>query len=146
LFVIGQQYTCPSAKRAAYTIEDKFFQKLFFRTLSFLTLEEVRSIAAQAPIPIFVKDENSVYKWANHAFCSFILDATIENLVNKRVTQVLCPEEGEAVLRSDAYVLQREGAVRTFELSVKSQQYKVMKMYTRLRDGTKVLIGAVGSF
>jgi hypothetical protein len=48
-------YSFPTAKRGAFTIEDKFFQKLFFRTLSFLTLEEVRSICAQAPIPIFVK-------------------------------------------------------------------------------------------
>lgn len=134
----------PPIKRSRFSLEDKYYQKLFFRSLSFMTLEELRSLCAQAPVPIFVKDENSVYKWANHAFCSFILDT--DSVVNKRTTELLCRTEGEEVLKSDHYLLQREGKIKTFDLLVKSQAYTVMKLYTTLRGGTKVLVGAVGTF
>jgi hypothetical protein len=51
------------------------------------------------------------------------------------------------VMKSDQYLLQREpGLIQTFNLNVKCQPYKVMKMYTRLRDGNRVLVGAVGQF
>lgn len=137
----------PAAKRPKYSLEDRYFQKLFFKTLPFLTLEELRSVCGQAPIPMFVKDEQGVYKWANHIFCAFILDANMETVINRRPSQFLNAQEGEEVVKSDQYLLQREpGLIQTFDLNVKCQPYKVMKMYTRLRDGNRVVVGAVGQF
>eukprot|EP01122_Echinamoeba_exundans_P012272 TRINITY_DN5086_c0_g1_i1.p1 TRINITY_DN5086_c0_g1~~TRINITY_DN5086_c0_g1_i1.p1 ORF type:complete len:553 (+),score=97.81 TRINITY_DN5086_c0_g1_i1:68-1726(+) len=139
--------SAPAPKRPKYSLEDRYFQKLFFKSLPFLTLEELRSVCGQAPIPMFVKDEQGVYKWANHIFCAFILDTNIESVINRRPAQFLNAQEGEEVVKSDQYLLQREpGLIQTFNLNVKCQPYKVMKMYTRLRDGNRVLVGAVGQF
>eukprot|EP01126_Amoeba_proteus_P066725 TRINITY_DN9714_c0_g1_i1.p1 TRINITY_DN9714_c0_g1~~TRINITY_DN9714_c0_g1_i1.p1 ORF type:complete len:666 (+),score=118.68 TRINITY_DN9714_c0_g1_i1:2391-4388(+) len=42
-------------KRPRYLLEAKYFQKLFFNSLTYLTLPQISAICGRAPIPIFVK-------------------------------------------------------------------------------------------
>jgi hypothetical protein len=134
------------SKRRKYLLEAEFYQKLFFKCLTFMTLEEIATVCRNAPIPIFVKDENSVYRYANPAFCEFILDTVCkENILNKSTVQVFQGKEGEEVVKTDKYIMSREGKIITFNLAVNRQEYRVMKRYTKLRDGLKVVVGAVVS-
>eukprot|EP01121_Diplochlamys_sp_Union-15-3_P012663 TRINITY_DN3825_c0_g2_i1.p1 TRINITY_DN3825_c0_g2~~TRINITY_DN3825_c0_g2_i1.p1 ORF type:complete len:578 (+),score=96.67 TRINITY_DN3825_c0_g2_i1:81-1814(+) len=133
-------------KKSKYLLETRFYQKLFFQSLNFMTLEELSSIAKSAPLPFFVKDQLSVYKYVNKAFCLFILNtARTEQVLNKTPTQILGYKEGEDILKHDKYVLDREGEINFFSVSVHKQEYRVMKIYTTLRDGSKVVVGAVVS-
>lgn len=126
------------------SFEDKVFQKLFFRSLAFLSLEELRALAQTAPLPIFVKDEQGVYLLANPAFCSFVYDESWDAIVHRSASQLLDAHESERISRADQYIMQREGNIGTFTLSVKHQDYRVMKLYTKLRDcETKLVVGAV---
>lgn len=126
------------------SFEDKVFQKLFFRSLAFLSLEELRALAQTAPLPIFVKDEQGVYLLANPAFCSFVYDESWDAIVHRSASQLLDAQESERISRADQYIMQREGNIGTFTLSVKHQDYRVMKLYTKLRDcETKLVVGAV---
>lgn len=43
------------SKRPKYLLEAKYFQKLFFNTLQFLTVPQISVVTARAPVPIFVK-------------------------------------------------------------------------------------------
>jgi hypothetical protein len=91
-----------------------------------------------------IQDENSVYRYVNDAFCEFILDTVCkENILNKDTTQVIQGKEGEDVVKTDKYLMSREGKIITFNLAVNRQEYRVMKRYTKLRDGMKVVVGAV---
>lgn len=45
----------------------------------------------------------------------------------------------------DKYLMTREGKIMTFNVAVNRQEYRVIKLYTRLRDGMKVVVGAVVS-
>ena len=124
--------------------EDKVFQKLFFRSLTFLSLEELRALAQTAPLPIFVKDEQGAYLLANPAFCSFVYDENWDSIANRSAQQLLEAEESERINRADEYIMAREGNIGTFYLSVKHQDYRVMKLYTKLRDcDQKLVVGAV---
>ena len=124
--------------------EDKVFQKLFFRSLCFLSLEELRALAQTAPLPIFVKDEQGAYMLANPAFCSFVYDETWEAIANRSAEQLLEADESERINKADEYCMEREGNIGTFYLSVKHQDYRVMKLYTKLRDcDQKVVVCAV---
>jgi hypothetical protein len=92
----------------------------------------------------FIQDENSVYRYVNAAFCEFILDTVCkENILNKNTTQVIQGKEGEDVVKTDNYIMSREGKIITFNVAVNRQEYRVMKRYTKLRDGQKVVVGAV---
>lgn len=136
----------PSAT-GSHSFEDKVFQKLFFRSLAFLNLEELKALAQTAPLPIFVKDENGSYLIANSAFCSFVYDESWDAIANRSADQLLEKDESDKITRADAYIMAREGNIGTFYLSVKHQDYKVMKLFTKLRDGDqKVVVGAVVTF
>jgi len=137
---------CKKRKRPQYLLESRFYQKLFFKSINFMTLDELSSIFKSAPLPFFVKDENSVYKYVNSAFCHFILDtARADTVLNKTTTQLLAGKEGEDIVKHDKYLLDREGEINVFSVSVHKQEYRVMKIFTTLRDGTKVVVGAVVS-
>lgn len=126
------------------TFEEKVFQKLFFRSLTFLSLEELRVLAQSAPLPIFVKDDQGAYLLANPSFCSFVYDDTWEAIAHRRVGDLLDPEESERVARADEYIMAREGSIGTFYLSIRRQDFKIMKLYTKLRDCPhKLVVGAV---
>lgn len=134
----------PAMAYAGGSFEDKVFQKLFFRSLTFLSLEELRALADSAPLPIFVKDEQGAYLLANPAFCSFIYDDSWDSIAHRSAEELLEAEESEPIHRADEYIKAREGNVGTFYLSVKQQDYKVMKLYTKLRDcAQKLVVGAV---
>jgi hypothetical protein len=136
----------PPMKRRKYILETEFYQKLFFKSIAFMTLDELASLCNNAPIPLFVKDENSVYKYVNTSFCNFILDTVRkDNIVNKRTNQVLSGHEADEVVKMDKYLMTREGKIMTFNVAVNRQEYRVIKLYTRLRDGMKVVVGAVVS-
>lgn len=136
----------PPLKRRKYILETEFYQKLFFKSIAFMTLDELASLCNNAPIPLFVKDENSVYKYVNTSFCNFILDTVRkDNIVNKRTNQVLSGHEADEVVKMDKYLMTREGKIMTFNVAVNRQEYRVIKLYTRLRDGMKVVVGAVVS-
>lgn len=138
--------TMPPMKRRKYILETEFYQKLFFKSIAFMTLDELASLCNNAPIPLFVKDENSVYKYVNTSFCNFILDTVRkDNIVNKRTNQVLSGHEADEVVKMDKYLMTREGKIMTFNVAVNRQEYRVIKLYTRLRDGMKVVVGAVVS-
>jgi hypothetical protein len=51
--------TCGSqvggAKRPKYLLEVKYYQKLFFSCLQFMTLPQISAVCSRAPVPIFVK-------------------------------------------------------------------------------------------
>lgn len=134
----------PPAGAGFGSFEDKVFQKLFFRSLCFLSLEELRALAQTAPLPIFVKDEQGAYMLANPAFCSFVYDETWETIANRSAEQLLEADESERINRADEYCREREGNIGTFYLSVKHQDYRVMKLFTKLRDcDQKLVVGAV---
>lgn len=128
------------------SFEDKVFQKLFFRSLAFLSLEELRALAQTAPLPVFVKDEQGIYLLANPAFCSFVYDENWDSIVHRTCHQLLDAQESERITRADQYIMQREGSVGTFTLSVKHQDYRVMKLYTKLRDTDEKLVVGVVTF
>jgi PAS domain-containing protein len=134
----------PAAMAMGGSFEDKVFQKLFFRSLTFLSLEELRALAQSAPLPIFVKDEQGAYLLANPAFCSFIYDDSWDAIAHRSAEDLLEAEESEPIHRADEYIKAREGNIGTFYLSVRNQDYKVMKLYTKLRDCEhKLVVGAV---
>lgn len=100
--------------------------------------------AQSAPLPIFVKDDQGAYLLANPSFCSFVYDDTWEAIAHRRVGDLLDPEESERVARADEYIMAREGSIGTFYLSIRRQDFKIMKLYTKLRDCPhKLVVGAV---
>jgi len=133
------------SKRPRFLLEAKFFQKLFFSCMQFMTLPEIARVANNAPIPIFVKDENSVYIYINPTFCHFITDLSrTERVLNHTTQQVFEPRDASAVAEDDKFLVQQgEGTLKTFDVSIKKQEFRVMKEYCALRDGKKVILGAV---
>jgi PAS domain-containing protein len=132
-------------KRPRFLLEAKFFQKLFFSCMQFMTLPEIARVANAAPIPIFVKDENSVYIYINPTFCHFITDLSrTERVLNHTTQQIFEPRDASEVVEHDKFLVQQgEGTLKTFDVSIKKQEFRVMKEYCALRDGKKVILGAV---
>jgi len=134
-------------KRPRYLLETKFFQKLFFNCLHFMTLEEISLVCSRAPVPLFVKDEASVYIYINLTFCNFIMDvARTERILNKSTSQVLGQSEAVDVVKQEKFLMAHDqGTIKTFNVNIQKQTFKVMKQWTLLKDGKKVIIGAVVS-
>jgi len=132
-------------KRPRFLLEAKFFQKLFFSCMQFMTLPEIARVANAAPIPIFVKDENSVYIYINPTFCHFITDLSrTERVLSHTTQQIFEPRDASEVVEHDKFLVQQgEGTLKTFDVSIKKQEFRVMKEYCALRDGKKVILGAV---
>jgi len=121
---------------------------MFFNCLHFLTLNELASVCGRAPVPVFVKDSNSVYLYVNATFCSFILDLNrVDQVLNQSTTQLLGRVEGTEILQQEQLLMTQieEGTIKEFDVTVKKQNFKVMKQWTALRDGQKVIAGAVVS-
>jgi len=135
----------PPHKRKKYLLESRFYQRLFFKSLNFMTLDELCTVCQNAPLPFFVKDETGVYKYVNPAFCFFILDSCrINDVLDKDVSQILSDKhESTEVMKHDKYLFSHEGEIKTFDVCVNKQDFRVMKLFTTLRDGKKYLIGAV---
>jgi len=137
----------PREKRLRYTLETKYFQKLFFNCLHFLSLTELSSICGRAPVPVFVKDINSVYIYVNPTFCNFILDLTrSDQVLNQSTTQVL-GRDGTEIARQEQLMIteEEENKPREYDLTIKKQNFRVMKQWSSMRDGQRVIIGAVVS-
>eukprot|EP01130_Rhizamoeba_saxonica_P007123 TRINITY_DN2864_c0_g4_i1.p1 TRINITY_DN2864_c0_g4~~TRINITY_DN2864_c0_g4_i1.p1 ORF type:complete len:456 (-),score=94.19 TRINITY_DN2864_c0_g4_i1:117-1484(-) len=134
-----------STKRRRFPLETKYYQTLFFNTVHFLTLDEIKIVCRKAPIPLFIKDENSVYLYINPAFCSFIMDVSeTPTIINRSTNQILDERDAARVMKQDSQLMSStEGTTRTFEVHLKKEEYRVMKQFTTLRDGCKVIIGAV---
>jgi hypothetical protein len=119
----------PPSKRTRYSLDARSgLDHLFFRSLPFLTTEELRSLCQTAPIPIYVKDEANLYKWCNRAFCSFILDVTEDPRTDR-----IKDEPDESAIKPFNDYMMRSHTV----------QYKLTKHFARLRDGAKVYVGAI---
>jgi len=134
-------------KRPRYLLETKFYQKLFFNCLHFMTLEEISAVCSRAPVPIFVKDESSVYIYINTTFCAFIMDISrTERILHKTTSQVLGQSEALDVVKQEKFLMTHDqGTLKTFNVNIHKQTYRVMKQWTVLRDGKKVIVGAVVS-
>jgi len=135
----------PLRKKPRYLLETKFYQKLFFNCLHFMTLEEISTVCTCAPVPIFVKDESSVYIYINPTFCAFIMDISrTERILHKTTSQVLGQTEALDVVKQEKFLMsQDQGTLKTFNVNIQKQTYRVMRQWTVLRDGKRVIIGAV---
>eukprot|EP01130_Rhizamoeba_saxonica_P000709 TRINITY_DN10640_c0_g1_i1.p1 TRINITY_DN10640_c0_g1~~TRINITY_DN10640_c0_g1_i1.p1 ORF type:complete len:442 (+),score=114.42 TRINITY_DN10640_c0_g1_i1:21-1346(+) len=140
-----EYYEEPATKRPKYLMETKTYQKLFFNALHYLTLPEISTVASRAPVPLFVKDENSRYIYLNSTFANFVLDvATTDTALNKGTSQVLDPCDAPTIMQHDQYMFtQEEGVMKLFDVTIKHQYFQMMKQVTTLRDGKKVIVGAV---
>eukprot|EP01124_Arcella_intermedia_P015840 TRINITY_DN22408_c0_g1_i1.p1 TRINITY_DN22408_c0_g1~~TRINITY_DN22408_c0_g1_i1.p1 ORF type:complete len:536 (-),score=83.52 TRINITY_DN22408_c0_g1_i1:514-2121(-) len=149
----ADNFQVPSRKRGReeegstpkYLLETKYYQKMFFNCLHFMTLEEISTISLKAPIPLFVKDENSVYIFLNNTFSAFIIDiAQTEKVLYKSTQQVLGQLDSQIVLQQERTLLsQPPGTIKVFDVTIKRQTFQVMKQWNSLRDGKKVILGMV---
>jgi hypothetical protein len=133
-------------KKPRLLLEETYFQRLFFDSLKFLNIQQIGHICSKAPIPIFVKDHNSVYIYINCTFGMFVMQqARAEGIINKNTFQVVSDTtEANEIVQHDKFIMtQKEGTIKTFNVSLKKQDYLVMKQWTTLSDGMKVIIGAV---
>eukprot|EP01125_Pyxidicula_operculata_P006226 TRINITY_DN2165_c0_g1_i2.p1 TRINITY_DN2165_c0_g1~~TRINITY_DN2165_c0_g1_i2.p1 ORF type:complete len:385 (-),score=48.81 TRINITY_DN2165_c0_g1_i2:156-1310(-) len=137
----------PPSKRAKYLMDTIYFRKLFFNSLQYMTMSELSNVSKSAPVPIFVKDEESVYIYMNPTFCSFIMDVTrSERIQNQNPIQLVGQVEGGDIVRQDQYLMSlQQGTAKTFDVNIKKQSLKVMKQWITLRDGQRVIVGAVVS-
>jgi hypothetical protein len=44
-----------SEKKPKYMLEVKYYQKLFFSCLQYMTLPQISALTSRAPVPVFVK-------------------------------------------------------------------------------------------
>eukprot|EP01130_Rhizamoeba_saxonica_P015820 TRINITY_DN7167_c0_g1_i2.p1 TRINITY_DN7167_c0_g1~~TRINITY_DN7167_c0_g1_i2.p1 ORF type:complete len:102 (+),score=12.46 TRINITY_DN7167_c0_g1_i2:403-708(+) len=97
-------------------------------------------------MPIFIKDENSVYIYINQPFMSFIgkISNTSENILNQNTNQVLNGLQArDTVIKHDKSLLSMEGSVKSFFVPIENMSVHVMKQCTKLRDGKMVIAGAL---
>lgn len=143
----SEQHDGPPAKKAK-SLEPNF-QKMFFLCLHFMTLPQIAAVSSTSPIPIFVKDSNSIFIYINPSFCNFIMGVSgVEMVVNKTgVSDVLeSPTEASCVIDQDKWILtQEEGSIKTFNTFVNSKIYQILKQWVTLPDGQRVIVGVVNN-
>lgn len=127
---------------------DSTFQNMFFLCLHFMTLPQIAGVCSTSPLPIFVKNSNSVFIYINPAFCNFIMGVSgVESVVlNKTGVQDVLEsrEESSTVIDQDKWILtQEEGAIKTFQSIFNQKSYQVLKQWVTLPDGQRVIIGVI---
>lgn len=127
---------------------DSTFQNMFFLCLHFMTLPQIAGVCSTSPLPIFVKNSNSVFIYINPAFCSFIMGVSgVDSVVlNKTGVQDVLEsrEESSTVIDQDKWILtQEEGAIKTFQSIFNQKIYQVLKQWVTLPDGQRVIIGVI---
>ena len=65
--------------------------------------------------------------------------------MHQSTTQILGRAEGNEIIKQEQSLMTREGKVKEFDVSIKRQNFRVMKQWTNLRDGQKVIVGIVVS-
>lgn len=67
-------------------------------------------------------------------------------VLNQNVTQVFDQKDADNVIKQEQYLMeQEEGTIKTFDITLRREVYRVMKQWTKLPDGRKVIIGVVVS-
>lgn len=139
----------PPSKKPRYLLETMFFQRMFFRCLEFLSVEEISKATATSSVPIFVKDDKSRYVYINAAFAHFMMGLVTtgtSKVLNATPDQILSPTEASTVSSHDRFLRENEiGEAHVFDISIKHQSFRVMKQLTTLKDGKQVIVGAVVS-
>jgi len=137
-----------SKKRSKIATEIPF-QNMFFDCVHFLTLPQIAAISANATIPVFVKDSNSVFIYINPMFCNFInnMKSGVDMVANKtHVSHIVDETEATSVIDQDQWMMsQEQGHVKTFNTVVNKRVYQIVKEWVTLADGKTVIVGAVTS-
>lgn len=67
-------------------------------------------------------------------------------MLNSNVTSVLDQGDAAGIIKQEQFLMeQEEGTVKTFEVPIRREIYRVMKQWARLIDGQRVIIGIVVS-
>lgn len=67
-------------------------------------------------------------------------------VLHQNVAQVLDRGDADAVIKQEQYLMeQEEGTIKTFDVPLRREIYRVMKQWTKLPDGQRVIIGVVVS-
>lgn len=92
-----------------------------------------------------MQDSNLNYIYINSTFLSFIMDiAHTPQVLNHDISVLLDRNDADQVIKQEQYLMeQEEGTIKTFEVPVRREVFRVMKQWTKLPDGSKVIIGVV---
>lgn len=67
-------------------------------------------------------------------------------VLNQNVAQVFDQVDADNVIKQEKYLMEQgEGTIKTFDVPIRREVYRVMKQWTKLPDGKKVIIGVVVS-
>jgi len=90
----------------------------------------------------------------NPTFCTFILDLTSSDQILHRADSHLLPksetseirQQEQLLLQQDEHQQYQQGGkdeAKEFDVTIRKQNFRVMKQVTTLRDGQKVIIGTI---
>jgi hypothetical protein len=69
-----------------------------------------------------------------------------QQVLNQNTMQVHEQGDADNIIKQEKYLMeQEEGTIKTFDIPVRREVFRVMKQWTKLPDGKKVIIGVVVS-
>lgn len=67
-------------------------------------------------------------------------------VLNSHVSSILDQGDAAGIMKQEQFLMEHEeGTVKTFDVPIKREIYRVMKQWVRLPDGKRVIIGIVVS-